>query len=120
MRKFRFEDLEIRQDSISLTDHLLDIADEMERRKRYRFSEQLRGAVLSISNNIAEGSGSNSKKDFAKFLNYSRRSCFEIANMMFVIHRREHISEDDLDINLDKLDHLSRKISNFMKSLLKN
>jgi len=119
MRKFRFEDLEIWQDAIALTDHLLDIADELEREKRYRFAEQLRGAVLSISNNIAEGSGSNSKKDFAKFLNYSKRSCFEVANVLFVIHRRNRIDIEKFDMLLDKLDHLSRKIINFKKTLLK-
>jgi four helix bundle protein len=75
MAQFRFQNLEIWKRSIEIADKLLDIADEMDARKLYRLSDQLRGAGLSISNNIAEGSGSASKKEFAQFLNFAKRSC---------------------------------------------
>lgn len=117
MRKFRFEDLEIWQDAIVVSDELFDLADKLEDRKWFRFAEQLRGATLSITNNICEGSGSTSKPDFARFLNYSKRSVFEVANILFVLHRRQIITEETLDRLLDKLDHQSRKIVNFRKSL---
>ena len=51
--KFRFEDLEIWRMAIEVADLLLDVADELEAKKLYRFSEQLRGAALSTPNNIA-------------------------------------------------------------------
>lgn len=55
MTKFRFEDLEIWEIAIELADRLFDIADELERKKLYRFAGQLRGAGMSMSNNIAKG-----------------------------------------------------------------
>lgn len=76
MVKFRFEDLEIWKLAIEIADNLFDIADDLEQRKLYRFAEQLRGAGMSMSNNIAEGSGSVSNKEFKQFLNYARRSTF--------------------------------------------
>ena len=60
--KFRFMDLGIWQDAIEVGGTLFDLADNLEAKKMYRFAEQLRGSGLSMSNNIAEGSGSNSKK----------------------------------------------------------
>jgi four helix bundle protein len=51
--KFRFEDLEIWQLAIEIAELLFDVADELETKKLYRFAEQLRGAALSASNNIA-------------------------------------------------------------------
>jgi hypothetical protein len=57
--KFRFQDLQIWQLAISIADQLFDIADGLENKKLFRFAEQLRGAGMSMSNNIAEGSGSN-------------------------------------------------------------
>ena len=120
MVKFRFMDLEIWKESISLNDQIMDIADVLESSRHYRYAEQLRGAGLSISNNIAEGSGSYSPRDFANFLNFSRRSVFEVVNILIVINRRKYISDELLDTHLSALDMLSRKISNFRKRILNN
>jgi len=51
MVKFRFQDLEIWQLAIEIPDKLFDIADMLEKRKLYRFAEQLRGAGMSAPNN---------------------------------------------------------------------
>jgi hypothetical protein len=42
--KFRFQDLKIRQSAIEITDELLEIADELEHKKLFRFAGQLKGA----------------------------------------------------------------------------
>lgn len=73
----RIETLEVWQEAIDVTDQLFDISDEVENKKLFRFAEHLRGAGLSMSNNIAEGSGSFSDKEFSSFLNIARRSTFE-------------------------------------------
>ena len=83
MVKFRFQDLKIWQLAIEIADELFDIADELDKKRLFRFAEQLRAAGLSMSNNIAEGSGSSSKKEFNNFLNFARRSTFENANLDF-------------------------------------
>jgi four helix bundle protein len=119
MAHFRFMDLEIWKESIELNDQLFDLADLMGDAKSFRVAEQLRSASLSISNNIAEGSGSFSDKDFANFLNIARRSVFETANISFVAFRRKFINQEKLDQILNDLDSLSRKITNFRKTLLK-
>jgi four helix bundle protein len=117
MAKFRFQDLRIWQSSIQIADELFDLADELERLKLYRFAEQLRGAAMSISNNIAEGSGSSSPKEFKLFLNVSRRSAFENANILILLRRRNILDETTLKKHLDQLDCLCRQITNFRDSL---
>lgn len=119
MAQFKFQSLEVWQLSITLTDKLLDIADRLSVDKKYRFAEQLNGAALSISNNIAEGSGSNSNKEFAHYLNIARRSVFENANILVVLKRRKYISDTELNDYLEELDKLARKLTNFRKYLLK-
>jgi four helix bundle protein len=81
--KFRFQDLKIWQLAMEIADRLFDIADRLDKKRLYRFAEQLRAAGMSMSNIIAEGSGSGSKKEFKNFLNIARRSTFENANMLF-------------------------------------
>jgi four helix bundle protein len=117
MVKFRFEDLEIWQSAIEIADKLFDIADKLEKLKLFRFAEQLRGAALSMSNNISEGSGSNSKKEFKQFLNIARRSTFENVNILIVLNKRGLVTNKELSELKENLDFLSRKITNFQKSL---
>ncbi len=115
--KFRFQDLQIWVFAIELSDELLDIADDLEKRKLFRFAEQLRGSAMSMSNNIAEGSGSTSNKEFNNFLNIARRSTFENANILIILNRRKLLTEPQLNILLDKLDKECRMLTNFKKSL---
>jgi len=117
MAKFRFQDLKIWQSGIQIADELFDLADELEHKKLYRFAEQLRGAVMSISNNIAEGSGSSSTKEFKLFLNVARRSAFENANILILLQRRNILAEATLNRYLDQLDYLCRQITSFQSSL---
>jgi len=115
--KFRFQDLEIWKLAIELADELFDIADELEKKHLFRFAEQLRGAAMSISNNIAEGSGSEWKKEFKNFLNIARRSAFENANILILLNRKNLLTNDTLEKLLDQLDKECRMITNFKKTL---
>ena len=110
-------ELEIWQDAIEVGTTLFDLADRLESNRLYRFAEQLRGSGLSISNNIAEGSGSSSKREFLNFLNIARRSTFENANVILVLEKRGLMEEAEVTTLLERLDHLCRKITKFQRSL---
>lgn len=114
---FRFEGLEVWKRSIKITDEIFDIADSIEDRHKYRFAEQLRAASLSISNNIAEGSGSTSKKEFRQYLNHSHRSIFEAVNMIFIATRRKYITESQKIIITNELEEISKMVIGFSSSL---
>ena len=115
--KVRFMDLEIWQEAVDIAGCLFDVAEKLETKRLYKFAEQLRGSGLSMSNNIAEGSGSNSKREFISFLNIARRSTFENANFLIVMEKRKLMNETEVTVLLNKLDRLCRKITNFQKSL---
>ena len=117
MVKFRFQNLKIWQSAIEIACDLFDIADDLDKRRLYRWAEQLRASGMSMSNNIAEGSGSSSKKDFRNYLNIAHRSTFENANVLILLEMRGIISQDQLDELLTRLDVLCRQITNFRKSL---
>jgi four helix bundle protein len=119
MNQFRFQDLEIWRMAIEIADKILDVADGLEGKHLFKFAEQLRSAAMSISNNIAEGAGSFSKKEFSNFLNMGRRSAFECANILIILNKRNLLSIEKLMGFLNDLEHLCRKISNFRKTLLK-
>ena len=74
---------------------------------------------MSMSNNIAEGSGSASKKVFARYLDIAKGSVFENANMLILFNRRKYIPDHQTGKLLSKLEILSRRVTSFKNSLIK-
>lgn len=114
---FRFQNLEIWNRAATASQALFAIADHLETRKNYRWAEQLRAATLSITNNIAEGSGSYSKAEFAQFLNFARRSVFETANILLQTSQCLP-DQETCEQLLAELAEISRMIHGFRNSLL--
>jgi four helix bundle protein len=116
-KKFRFQDLKIWTYAAQFSPALFALADQLEQRRLFRFAEQLRGATLSITNNIAEGSGSLSDIDFANFLNTARRSTFEVANVLMVLGTNGYLGGVDWSAILPQLEEESKMLLAFMKTL---
>lgn len=114
---WRFEDLEIWQLSRDLAVKFHMVADRLQDRRLYRYAEQLRAAGLSLSNNIAEGSGSSHKREFIQYLNIARRSLFEDASMLLVFETLGLLESEEINGLLTDCDALSRKITNFSRTL---
>ena len=114
---FRYEDLEIWQLARLLAVKLHKLAEDLEKKRLYRYAEQLRGAGLSLTNNIAEGSGSVHSREFQQFLNIARRSLFEDSSMLMVFESLGLFQAGEIDSILADCDLLSRKITNFSRSL---
>jgi four helix bundle protein len=114
---FRFEDLEIWQLARSLAVKLHKLADELDKKRLYRYGEQLRAAGLSLTNNIAEGSGSAHTQEFKQFLNIARRSLFEDTSMLMVFESLGLFDSVEIDGLLSDCDILSRKITSFSRTL---
>jgi four helix bundle protein len=72
---------------------------------------------LSITNNIAEGSGSDSDDDFSNFLKFSRRSVFEVANMLILFARKGYLNEAEINPLLAELQEQSKMILAFRRTL---
>lgn len=117
MSRFRFESLEIWQRAADAGLRLFRLSDFLETQRKNRFAEQLRAAALSISNNIAEGSGSDSDKDFARFIGIARKSTFECAGMTIMFERAGYVAPERTEELLDELEQLSRMQNAFQRNL---
>ena len=65
---FRFEKLDVWQKSVEFADRVYAVTKSFPSDERFGLTSQMRRAAVSISSNIAEGSGGSSDKDFAHFL----------------------------------------------------
>jgi four helix bundle protein len=117
---FRFQKLEIWRESVMISKECYNIVEKLRNDKHYSLADQLVRSSLSISSNIAEGSDSATKKDFANYLNISRRSLFECANIIIILHEYRLIDQDEKNKMLANYKNLSAKIYYFRQSLLTN
>jgi four helix bundle protein len=114
---WRFQDLDIWNAAVALAVKFHVVAATLDRKRLYRYAEQLRAAGLSLSNNIAEGSGSTHKQEFIQYLNITRRSLFEDASMLLVFERLGLLEADEVTDLLWDCDEASRKITKFARTL---
>lgn len=81
--KFGFKDLKVWQKSMDFADGVLEIADHISfARKRFRLAEQIESSSTSIPQNIAEGKGRNSQKEYIHFLYIARGSLYETVTLL--------------------------------------
>ncbi len=112
-----FEDLAIWQKAIDLADDIYNLAETGKLEKDYSTKDQLKRAVLSISNNIAEGFEYNNNADFVKFLRYAKGSCGECRSMFALFKKRGWISADEYVAYRKDFKQLAAQIGAFITYL---
>ncbi|MEO9802600.1 MAG: four helix bundle protein [Reichenbachiella sp.] len=80
---------------------------------------QMRKATLSMMNNIAEGFGRYSDKEFIRFLEYSSSSAAEVKSMLYVFEDLQYLNQNHLDILHEQVDK-TRKLTLGLIRYLKN
>ena len=67
----------------------------------YCLTSQIRRAVISIANNIAEGCGRNSKKELYNFLNISMGSSSEVEYLLLLSYDLDYLNDNYITLNND-------------------
>ncbi len=118
--KFTFEDLEVWHKSVDFAVSVIDTVEIMNTdRKHYRLIEQVESSVTSISANIAEGKGRNSKKEFIQYLYIARGSLFETISFLTIFNRKKWISDSNLyDLRVAG-DIIGKQLSSLINSIKK-
>lgn len=108
----KFEDILAWQKSQDLA---IEIYTSFSGIKDYGFKDQICRAVVSISNNIAEGYDRFSQPEFRKFLSYSTGSCSEVRSMLYLAKRLRYIDNTEFK----KLCNQSIETTKILRGLVK-
>jgi len=110
----KFEDIIAWQKAQDLA---VDIYSHFKDSKDFGFRDQICRAVVSISNNIAEGFDRKTDADFSRFLYIAFSSCSEVKSMIYLSERLAYINKKVKSDLIDKSDEVQKLISGFIKSL---
>ncbi len=117
MRDFKKYDIWI--DAMGITDKIYTALEKFPKFERYSLISQISRAAVLVPSNIAEGTSRYSEKDFARFLEYSLGSSFELETQLIIALRRNYIKESQQTIIINELTSLQKRISGLIKKILK-
>jgi len=107
----RFEDLEIWKIAREIVNK---INSDFSSIKDFQFKGQIYSAGFSIMNNISEGFGRESKREFHRFLDFAKGSCNEVKNMYYIAEDLKYIDSETALIRRDKCELEKNSIAKFM------
>ncbi len=85
--------------------------------KEFGFKDQIKRAVISITNNIAEGSEYNNNRQLIRYLKISKGSCAEVRSMLILSRELSLCSQIEIDESYKTSIEISQNLSNFIKYL---
>lgn len=115
MKKQKFEDIISWQKA---QDFAVDIYNKFKNSKDFGFKDQIYRAVVSISNNIAEGFDRSSDADFSRFLYMALGSCSEVKSMIYLAEKLNYINNIQKQELVEKGNEISRIIRGLIKSIV--
>jgi four helix bundle protein len=115
---FRFEKLDVWHRAVSHANTIYTVTRSFPSDERFGLTNQMRRAAVSVSSNIAEGSGRASDVDFARFLEFSYSSLMEVVSQSTVATQQHFFQKSAFDTIYRESEELSRMLSGLRATLL--
>ena len=109
MRNFRKYD--IYNEALIIATIVYGITKSFPKIEQFALTNQLNRAVVSIASNIAEGSSRESEKDFARFLEISLGSVYEVETQLLIAKNLGYVQDKDIKDVLGRITKLERQIN---------
>ena len=117
MRMHNFKELKVWQLSRQLVKEIYETTVSFPSEEKYGLISQLRRCSVSVPTNISEGSGRNTDKDFAQFLNISPGSAYELEILLILSHDVNFITTDQLEELTVKISEIQKMTFGLIKTL---
>ena len=114
MKIDKFEDIVVWQKAVDFAVYIYELFNDI---KDFGFKSQIERAVISISNNIAEGYERKTNNEFKMFLYISKGSCGEVRSMLHVARNLNRINEEQYNKSISQALEISKMLSGLIKTL---
>jgi len=112
-----WKELLVWQKSHGLVMEIYKIITAFPQSERFALCDQLKRAAVSIPTNIVEGHSKSSKKDFVRYLYFSRGSLEEIRYLIFLSKERDFINTIQYQSIESKVVGISILLNKLIKSM---
>ena len=108
---FKFEKMIAWQKGVEFADKAFEVADRWPQRYQFSLGEQLRRAALSVTNNLAEGSGRRTPASKRAFCDIAKGSTYEVISILAIARRRREVDQPEFDSFYQAGDEIASIIS---------
>ena len=112
-----FKKLLIWQKGMDIVDKVYDMVAFIPQEEKYGMKTQMTRSATSIPANIAEGSAKRSQKDYARYVEISLGSVFELETHLLVVQRRKWVDEELLTEAIGMVIEEQKMLQSFIKKL---
>ncbi|WP_164111220.1 MULTISPECIES: four helix bundle protein [Sphingobacterium] len=105
---YQYKELKLWQKAIELVSDIYRITGFLSDKERFGLISQINRAAISISSNIAEGSGRNSNKEFVHFLAIAYASTYEVETQLIISRNLGYLLDGDLKEVIEKIIELQK------------
>lgn len=108
---FRFEKLDVWQKAVALASDVYGVTRAFPNEERFGLTSQMRRAAVSVSSNIAEGTGRTSNAEFARFIEIAYGSLMEVVSQALIARGEGFVDQPAPKLLYDKAEELARMLS---------
>ena len=114
---FSYESLEIWQLAINYAKTIYKTTNKFPKTEQYGLASQLQRAAVSISANIAEGSGASTTNDKLHYLDIAVKSALETTSEIQISFELSYLNEPTRNHLYEEAEKIIRKIRSYKKFL---
>lgn len=115
-----FTELRVWIKSIDLAERIYIVTDSFPKKETFGITNQMRRCSVSISSNIAEGSGRNSKNEFIQFLSIANGSASELQSQVILSKRLKLIDDKEEQFLIESLKEIKNMNLKLQDSIRKS
>jgi four helix bundle protein len=112
-----FRSLQVWQKSIDLAVIIYKVTSKFPKDELYGITSQMRRCSVSISSNIAEGAGRNSKQDFRRFLNIAYSSACELETQLIISNKLKYVTGKQNKMIFNLIEEIQKMLYGLTKTL---
>ena len=112
---FKFESLDVWRAAVELYAVTVSSTEGLYTRNKGYLADHMRRAALSISANVAEGTGREGARESKQFFNIAKGSAYEVVSIAYVAKIERWSSTEEYSAIYERCDQIARMLSGLIR-----
>ena len=113
-----FRKLQVWQRSLAFVKMIYNVVSAFPSEEKFSLTQQTKRAAYSVTLNITEGAGADSRKDFNRFLSMAKRSAFEVIGCFEIAITLGYVKRNKVADLIGEAEEIAKMINGLQRSII--